>query len=100
MDIGFKIKELRKSMKMSQSDFAKASGISASYLSEIERGYKKPTFDIVFRIAEAFNIKIAQLIGETPGTPLTPEVKEIVDILSHFEPDQVKLLRDFLKSLK
>jgi transcriptional regulator with XRE-family HTH domain len=100
MNIGSKIKDLRMKMKMSQNDFAKASGISVSYLSEIERGLKKPTFEIVFRISEAFNINISQLIGETPGTPLTPELKEIVETLNSFKPNQIKLLNDFLDSIK
>lgn len=100
MNVGEKIKELREKTKMSRSDFAKVAGISASYLSEIERGLKKPTLNILNKISQAFNVKISEIIGETPGTPLTPELKEIVETLRDFEPEQVVLLKDFLKSLK
>ncbi len=73
--------------------------ISTSYLSEIERGIKNPTFDILFKISKAFNVKIFEIIGETPGTPLTPELMEMVETLRDFKPEQLKLLNKFLKTL-
>lgn len=100
MNIGEKIKELREKTKMSRNDFAKVAGISASYLSEIERGLKQPTLNILNKISEAFDIKISEIIGESHGTPLTPELKKIVETLREFKPEQIELLNDFLKSLK
>jgi len=100
MHIGISIKKLRTKLKMSQNDFAKACGISMSYLSEIERGLKNPTIDIVLKIATAFNVKVSEIIDESPTTPLTPELKQIVETLTDFKPEQINLLNDFLKSLK
>lgn len=100
MDIGAKIKTLRKELKMTQKDFAKACNISASYLSELERGQKRPTFDIIHKISIATNVKISDFAEESNGTPLTPELKEIVETLRDFKPEQIKLLKDFLASLK
>ena len=100
MDIGAKIKEMRQKMKMSRKEFAKAAGISASYLSEIERGLKRPTVDIILKISKAFNLKISELLDEIPSTPMSPELKELVETLRNFKPEQVKLLSEFLKSLK
>jgi len=100
MDIGSKIKELRQKMKMSRKDFSQAAGISASYLSEIERGLKRPTVDIILKISKAFNLKVSELLDEIPSNPMSPEVKELIDTLRDFKPEQVKLLSEFLKSIK
>jgi len=100
MEIGSKIKGLRIKLKMTQKDFAKACNISTSYLSELERGLKRPTFDIIHKISIATNVKISDLAEESDGIPLTPELKEIVETLRGFDPEQIKLLKDFLASLK
>lgn len=100
MDIGAKIREMRQKMKMSRKAFSQATGISASYLSEIERGIKRPTVDIILKISKAFNLKVSELLDETPSNPMNPELKELVETLRDFKPEQVKLLSEFLKSIK
>lgn len=41
---------------MKQAEAAKALGISASYLSEVENGKKKPTLELIEKYAETFRI--------------------------------------------
>jgi transcriptional regulator with XRE-family HTH domain len=57
LDFGRAIETLRASKGLSREEAASLAGISHSYLSEIERGLKRPSADIVARIARAFGMK-------------------------------------------
>lgn len=56
MSIGNTISNLRKEKKIKQMDLAKISGISQTYLSQIEKGVKTPTIDILEKISFALGI--------------------------------------------
>ena len=65
--VGGRVKELRKSLKISQKDFAAFLNISSSYLSEIEHGNSNPGFDFFYKISTACNVSLDYLfhgIGE------------------------------------
>lgn len=52
MDIGKKIKELRKSKNLTQEEFSEQIGISRSYLSDLENNRKSPSVETLKQIAE------------------------------------------------
>lgn len=56
MNIGNKIKNLRKSRKMTQEDFASKIGVSRSTLSCYEIGQRTPSLKTLQEIAEIFGI--------------------------------------------
>ncbi len=47
---------------MKQSDVAAALGVSASYISEVEKGRKKPTLELVEKYAESFHIPASSIM--------------------------------------
>lgn len=57
LDFGRAIETLRASKGLSREEAAAMAGISHSYLSEIERGLKRPSADIVVRVARAFGMR-------------------------------------------
>lgn len=59
---GRKIRELRDERGYSLQDLAQKAGVSVSYLSEIERGTKKPSLKTLEKIATALNISREQLV--------------------------------------
>lgn len=60
--LGKKIYKLRKEMKLSREKFAEITGINDYYLGEIERGEKKASLDILFKIANQFKLEIHELL--------------------------------------
>lgn len=57
-----KLKELRIKKGYSLDELAKLSGISVSYMNELEKGLKKnPSLDIVHKIAIALNQDIVDI---------------------------------------
>lgn len=67
---GEKLRALRKQRAMTIIDLATALGYTAnSYISELERGKKKPTTDLVFKVARLFNVTTDQLLDDTLDVP-------------------------------
>ncbi|MED1817367.1 helix-turn-helix transcriptional regulator [Bacillus subtilis] len=57
-DFGKMLKEVRKKRKMTQSDFARLLGFTASYISRIESGKAKPTLKAIRQIEKKLSLKI------------------------------------------
>ena len=58
MNIGEKIKNLRKERKISQKRLAELSGISGSFLCDIEKGRTNPSIVTLQKIANNLNTEI------------------------------------------
>lgn len=63
LDYAGAIERLRRRLGMTQEALADASGISPSYLSEVERGYKRPSTDVMVKIAEALGMSPSDLLA-------------------------------------
>lgn len=60
-DVGDYIREQRNAAQVSMRQLAKAAGVSNPYLSQIERGLRKPSAEILQQIAKALRISAEQL---------------------------------------
>jgi transcriptional regulator with XRE-family HTH domain len=65
--LGGRIKRLRRSRNVSQSDLAEALGISPSYLNLIEHNRRKVTVPLLFSIAGHFGIEPGELADSDEG---------------------------------
>ena len=61
--INEKIREIRLSKSMKQSDLAEKSGISRVAIGNYERGDRQPNIEVLINIAEALGVGIGELIG-------------------------------------
>lgn len=64
MDIGERIRQIRKEKDMSIIDLANLTDLSKSTISEIENGKKKPAFETLKKLSFALNIPISKLLDE------------------------------------
>lgn len=60
-DLGHYLREQREAAQMSVRQVAKAAGISNPYLSQIERGLRKPSAEILQQLAKGLRISAEQL---------------------------------------
>ena len=60
-DLGNQFKQARELVRLKQSEVADAAGINASYYAQIERGEVNTTFNKVYLIAKALNIKFIEI---------------------------------------
>lgn len=98
MEVGKKIKELRKQKKWSQEKLAAEAGISQSALSAIERGIKQPTVETLNHICNALNITLVDFFSEEK-TELSPALLELINVASKMPENKLKLISDFIRGL-
>jgi len=62
LGIGKNIKKLREKKGWTQDELSERANIHISYIGQIERGLWYPSLKIIFRIADALEVKIAELL--------------------------------------
>lgn len=75
IDVGKKIKELRKNLALTIASLAEKSEISASMISQIENGKVVPTVIVMWKIANALNVSVGYFFEEE-GQLRNPVVKK------------------------
>ena len=80
MQIGGRIKRLRRARKLSQADLAAALQISASYLNLIEHNRRKLTVPLLFAIAGHFGVEPGELVD-------SDETRLLGDLMEAFGDD-------------
>ncbi|MFZ2603257.1 MAG: XRE family transcriptional regulator [Candidatus Omnitrophota bacterium] len=63
MKIGFRIKDLRIQQRITLKDLAKKTGLTTSFLSQLERDLTSPSVSSLEKIAQALNTKIGYFFG-------------------------------------
>ncbi|WP_415275089.1 helix-turn-helix domain-containing protein, partial [Clostridium perfringens] len=64
MKIGTNLQRIRKAKdpKITQQDLAKATGLSRSYLSDVEHNRYNPSLDTTIALAEALDVTVNDLV--------------------------------------
>ncbi|MEM9836651.1 MAG: helix-turn-helix transcriptional regulator, partial [Bacteroidota bacterium] len=73
----FKIKYLRQQKGLSYQQLKEATGLSTSYLHDIEKGTKYPKIDKITALAKAFGVDYNELVSTTASKKIQP----IIDLL-------------------
>lgn len=60
--VGRKIRELRKSRRLTQEALAHDAGMAMRYLAGIERGEENPTLAVLVRLANALDVEPKELL--------------------------------------
>lgn len=63
--IGVRIRQLREKKGWSLTDLAERSGVSRSYIFQLESGKSAPTEEKILQLANAFGALPSELLGET-----------------------------------
>ncbi len=94
-DLGSFIRQQRERSAMSLRKLAEAAGVSNPYLSQIERGLRKPSAEILKSIARALSIRAEALYeraGLLEGVGEMVSVKEAIDSDTALTPSQKQAL--------
>ena len=70
------LKDMRKSRSMTLQQVANNSGLTKSFIWELETGKSSPRLHNAIKIANSFGMTIGQFLGEG-ATPFDPDVIEI-----------------------
>jgi transcriptional regulator with XRE-family HTH domain len=99
-DIGSFIRDLRENAQVSVRQLAERSGVSNPYLSQVERGLRKPSADVLSQIAKALRISAEVLYVRAgilePGDP--SQVRDAIITDTAITERQKRILLDIYAS--
>ena len=99
--VGRRIQKNRKKKHISQEQLAFQISSSASYISNIERGVKKPSLQTLVEIAEVLGVTVNDFLYNTEEVSVLYDNPELSELLSGFSADEQKLLcRNFSSIIK
>lgn len=96
-EISLRIRALRQSLKLTQSQFAELVHLSEDSVGKIERGVGVPTIDTLIKIALATKLPIEDLILPSKKKPLQKQNRELNDLIAYLQtrtPDDVKFIHE------
>jgi transcriptional regulator with XRE-family HTH domain len=105
VDLGHRLRELRKSRRMSLYDVERLTGRHFSTIGKYERGERRPSVQALRELAEVYEVSLGDLLGELPpgdGGGAAAERADLQSLLSlarRMTPEQVAALNDFLRLL-
>lgn len=93
MDIGKRISDLREARRLTTNRLANISGVSQSFLRDIELGKKQPTVEYLSYICYGLNITLSDFFKEDEEEELSLEI-------SRMSVEQKKALLGFIKAMR
>ena len=104
--VGQKIRQIRKSRRLTQADLAGRIGVTQSDLSRMENGEYKVGLDTLFRILQVFELSMSRFFEEPateaveveePSVPDTAtETQQLVADFEELDEDSRRDVRDFI----
>ncbi|AZG16682.1 helix-turn-helix domain-containing protein [Cupriavidus pauculus] len=72
--VGSALQALRQSQQLSLDDLSRRAGVSKSMLSQIERNLANPTVAVLWRLANALGVSLADFLAQGPGAAPAPAI--------------------------
>ena len=104
--VGQKIRQIRKSRRLTQADLAGRIGVTQSDLSRMENGEYKVGLDTLFRILQVFELSMSRFFEEAAAEPAeteeapaadpATETQQLVADFEELDEDSRRDVRDFI----
>lgn len=99
-EVGARIREARKAMRLSQNELAEMVNISPSHMSDIENGKKIIKLDIFMRLTEALQVSADWILRTDIPQVTSIHAQELSSLLSDCTPSESQSLIKMLKEMK
>ena len=94
MDFGDRITLVRKQKKLSQSELGKLADVSGDIVGKYERNEMKPSIETARRLANALNVTLDYLVGDSNTVLLDKDItKRIEAIVAMDSEDKIALFK-------
>jgi transcriptional regulator with XRE-family HTH domain len=99
-NIGKKIREYRRVNKLTQEGLGEKAGLHYTYIGQVERGEKEPSFKALNNISEALGVGVDKLlINYDISSEATIQISNITDLLLRCNEKELKMIYTLLKNL-
>ncbi len=100
MDVGLRVKQLRKMNNMTTKELSSLCGVSQSTISKLENGNRIPDIPIIEKICDALNISLVEFfMTEKLTEPLNENMITLIYLAKHLNDNQLEKLCDFIMSI-
>ena len=104
MDLGRRLRELRKSRRMSLYDVERRTGRHFSTIGKYERGERRPSVDMLRELAELYEVSLTDLLAEAAAAQgerasERPDLQALLAVARRMTPEQVGALIELLRLL-
>jgi len=94
-DIATRLKNLRKSMRLTQSQFAELVNLSEDSIGKIERGTSIPTISTLKQISDSLKIPLSELLEEAPiKEKPSKALDDLIKYLKTKSTEDIKLIHE------
>ena len=104
MDFGDRITLVRKQKKLSQNELGKLASVSGDIVGKYERNEMKPSIDTARRLANALNVTLDYLVGDSDNIlfdkNITNRVEAIVAMDSEDKITLFKIIDAYIRDYK
>lgn len=92
VNIGDKLKSIRKLKGLSSSELEQLSGVSQSSISKIENNLQSPSIENLNKICDALEIPISMLFKDLP-----PDMLNLIETAKHLSPIQRQKITELIE---
>lgn len=96
MDIDKRVKRLRESKGLTKTRLAELSGVSQSYISDIEAGKKKPTVETLAKICSALGISLPDFLADE--YKVDPDALYLSSLMKGMSEEERKALINYIQA--
>jgi transcriptional regulator with XRE-family HTH domain len=98
---GDNVRALRTARGLSQEELGEMAGVHYTYISQVERGVKNCTLEVVERIAAGLQVAASELLAFPQlHKDITKQKVSVLSEIKSSSPEVVKLFADLLADLK
>lgn len=98
--LGERIREIRYHLNLTQEKLGEKANLHYSYIGQVERGDKTPSFKALQKIADAFQIPIDELLKEKDNKSIVElQLNDIVNLLHERDKDEIDFIYKYIKEL-
>lgn len=98
MNIGARIREIRKANGQKLINIAERAGLSQPFISEIERGIKTPSIETLQAICSALEVSLSEFFAEDK-TDMEPELRRLIETAKKLTPEQQESVQRLLETM-
>lgn len=98
--VGHRIRQTREKHSMKQKDLAEKLGTNANHLSDIERGKKRASLEMLVQISSILDTPVDFFLKDNPMVCQSYLLDEdVLPLLKQFNPQSLVVVRDMLEDM-
>ncbi|KUO95848.1 hypothetical protein ATW55_14870 [Ferroacidibacillus organovorans] len=99
MSLGTRIEEKRKEKGLSQERLGTLAGVSAAFISQVEKGKRNPSYGLLQKLSAELDVPLEYLVGGDGKDLEDPNTKLIASMTRSLDRNQKKQLVDYIHFL-